>query len=54
MRLPHATCPVCRTDVALRKGGLLREHKDRRHELYATGQNDKVPLCPGSGRRDVA
>lgn len=49
--LPRGKCPVCRATVALRKGGLLREHKDQRHELYATGQNDRVPVCPGAGQQ---
>lgn len=48
--LPRGKCPVCRADVALRKGGVLREHPDHRHELYATGQNDRVPTCEGSAR----
>lgn len=48
--LPRGTCPVCRADVALRRGSLVREHKDQRHDLYATGRNDEVPTCAGSGR----
>lgn len=48
--LPRGLCPECRAEVALRKGGWVREHKDRRHELYGTGRNDEVPTCQGSGR----
>lgn len=29
-RLPRATCPTCGVDVALRRGGQLREHRDER------------------------
>ena len=47
--LPRAACLICGAEVALRKGSLFREHKDRRHELYGTGQNDRVPVCLGSG-----
>lgn len=47
--LPRAECPVCHGDVALRKGGELREHPDHRHELYGTGRGEEVPKCPGSG-----
>lgn len=47
--LPRTTCPECLGDVALRKGGLIREHKDQRHALYATGRNDEVPTCAASG-----
>lgn len=49
--LPRGRCPECGADVALRKGGVLREHKDQRHELYATGQDDKVPVCAGSAAK---
>lgn len=45
--LPRARCPVCGADVALRVGGRVREHKDHRHELYATGRNSEVPTCEG-------
>lgn len=49
--LPRGRCPVCRADIALRKGGELREHRDQTHELYGTGQSDQVPICAGSGRQ---
>ncbi len=48
--LPRATCPVCGGDIALRRGGLLREHPDHRHSLYGTGRGDEVPKCPSSGK----
>jgi ParB/RepB/Spo0J family partition protein len=38
-RLERGACPVCSADVALRKGGLVREHK---------APNGKV--CPGAGQ----
>jgi hypothetical protein len=50
VKLPRGSCPVCHADVALRKGGVVREHKDQRHELYATGQSELVPVCEGSGQ----
>lgn len=53
MKLPRATCPVCRGDVALRRGSLLREHPDHRHEMYAVPnavRDGLVPKCEGSGR----
>ncbi len=34
-KLPRGICPVCGDDVALRKGGLVREHR--------------TPVCSGSG-----
>lgn len=49
--LPRGRCPVCRAEVAVRKGSLVREHKDQRDALYATGRNDEVPTCEGSGER---
>lgn len=48
--LPRGTCPYCNTDVPLRKGDLVREHKDPRHPLHKIGQVDRVPTCPGSGK----
>lgn len=39
--LPRGICPVCFTDVALRKGGLVREHR------YLGGAIQE--LCPGGG-----
>lgn len=48
--LPRGRCPYCGTDVALRKGSLIREHKDHRHPLHKIGEIDRVPACPGSGR----
>ena len=39
--LPRATCPVCKRDVALRNGGILREHR--------TDAEADAELCPASG-----
>lgn len=50
--LPRAECPVCHGDVALRRGGVLREHPDHRHELYGVPgavREGHVPTCEGSG-----
>jgi hypothetical protein len=45
--LPRGDCPVCGAEVALRKGGLLREH---RAPIRADEElSDKAKLCPGSG-----
>jgi hypothetical protein len=52
--LPRAECPECHGDVALRKGGELREHPDHRHDLYSVPgavRDGKVPGCPWSGRK---
>jgi len=43
-------CSVCRAERQLLKTGLLRAHKDVRHEMYATGQDHLVPVCSGSGK----
>jgi len=40
--LPRGICPVCFTDVALRNGGLVREHR------YLGGS--VMPMCEGSGK----
>jgi hypothetical protein len=61
-RLPRQECPVCHADVAVRRGGELREHPDHRHPKYGAAgavRKGEVPKCPGSGRtfaneRDVA
>lgn len=49
--LPRGRCPKCHQDVALRKGGLLREHYVYRAQA---DQDVTVPLgrvrtCEGSG-----
>lgn len=52
--LPRRPCPVCRADVAVRRGGELREHLDRRHHMHGVAgamRRGEVPLCPGSGSR---
>lgn len=43
--LPRTTCPICKRNVAVRKGGELREHRDNRLSGFKT-----PPVCPGSGR----
>lgn len=43
-RLPRATCPSCGRDVALRRGGELREHVRDPNDELAPGVK-----CPGSG-----
>jgi len=40
--LPRGTCPVCFITVALRKGGLVREHR------YLGGSVQEV--CEGAGK----
>lgn len=50
-RLARGACTVCGADVALRKGGQVREHRDHRHELYGTGRAAEVPVCAGAGRQ---
>jgi hypothetical protein len=42
--LPRGTCSVCGGNVALRKGGLVREHVVQPTHF---GRN---PKCPGSGK----
>ena len=45
--LPRGSCPVCGANVALRKGDLLREHRDQRQQLSG---GRPAPLCSGSGQ----
>jgi len=40
-KLRRGTCPACNRDVAIRKGGLCREHRDAQMIEHT---------CPGSGR----
>lgn len=42
--LPRGACPVCGRDVALRKGGLVREHQAPPRLQH------KSLVCLGSGR----
>jgi hypothetical protein len=37
--LPRGTCRLCNKRVALRKGGLVREHR-----------SERAPVCRGSGK----
>ena len=46
--LPRGHCPACGVDVALRKGGLVREHRPFLR-TWAEGS-----VCPGSGSRATA
>jgi hypothetical protein len=60
--LPRGVCPVCKAEVAVRRGGQLREHPDHRHPKYGVAgavRAGEVPVCAGSGRgvvdeRDIA
>lgn len=51
--LPRGTCPVCRANVALRKGRLVRQHQPSSHWVRARVLlNMKVtPVCPGTGKK---
>ncbi len=52
-KLPRARCPICRGDIALRNGNMLREHPDHRHHMYGVAgavRAGLVPLCDGSGQ----
>lgn len=40
MKLPRGQCPVCRQDVAVRRGGEIREHRAR----------SGAAVCKGSGK----
>ena len=51
--LPRGTCPVCGKSVALRKGGLLREHYVYRPQLE---QQPEIPMgrvrvCEGTAQK---
>lgn len=47
--LPRGRCPICGTFVALRKGDLVREHREP-----ASGDARRRGLkCIGSGRKKV-
>lgn len=51
---PRATCPACHANVAVRRGGELREHPDHRHEMYSVPgavRDGTVPVCPAAGRK---
>jgi hypothetical protein len=50
-RLPRGRCPVCRADVALRKGGLVRQHKAPDDERDVP--RDEFGWCAGSGRLEA-
>lgn len=40
-RSPRGRCPACGKDVALRRGGWVREH--------APADGNNASVCPGSG-----
>lgn len=49
--LPRALCPVCQRVVALRNGGLVREHKQLRPHRARLDERtrDAFDRCRGSG-----
>jgi hypothetical protein len=60
--LPRGICPECRTDVALRNGGKVREHHLRYVEPPAAKEPGWVrcgpfaygaTVCAGSGKQAV-
>lgn len=52
--LPRGTCTVCGGDVALRNGGLVREHRDPKLvERKRQGAVGYIPVCEGSGKKAV-
>jgi hypothetical protein len=54
--LPRGRCPVCGADVALRKGGLVREHRVYRPQLEQDPSTHlgRTRVCDGSARAVVA
>lgn len=52
--LPRGTCPACGAEVALRKGGLVREHRELVERLMASVDRRKAQVCSGSGQPPVA
>lgn len=50
--LPRGTCQECGGDVALRKGGLVREHHVYRpqREQDTTTHLGRMKVCAGSGK----
>lgn len=51
VRLPRGRCPICGADVALRKGGLVREHRvylPQREQDLSTPLG-RTTVCAGSG-----
>jgi hypothetical protein len=53
--LPRGICPVCGKSVALRKGGLLREHYVYRPQLEQELDKPlgRVRVCEGSAQPGV-
>lgn len=50
--LPRGHCPKCGSDVALRKGGLVREHRPPMR-WGGTGRGWVIPegVCAGAGKK---
>lgn len=50
--LPRGTCPACGADVALRKGGQVREHRVYlpQSEQDPSTHLGRTTVCEGSGR----
>ncbi len=53
--LPRGRCPSCWADVALRKGGLVREHRiylpQPGSPAWRRARGPLAGVCDGSGRR---
>lgn len=48
--LPRGRCPACQANVALRRGGELREHRATEQQLkLGTSTGITSRNCPGSG-----
>lgn len=53
--LPRGKCPRCWSEVALRKGGLVREHRAPRTWNKKTHDESKDNgVCRGSGKAALA
>lgn len=52
-QLPRGTCPVCGSEVSLRKGRRVREHRPGPSRVKALALLGMKPpsTCSGSGRR---
>lgn len=50
--LPRGTCPACGSDVALRKGDLVREHRVYlpQREQDTTTHLGRTRVCEGAGQ----
>jgi hypothetical protein len=54
--LPRGRCPVCGADVALRRRGLVREHRVYLSQLEQDPSTrlGRTRVCEGSGQQAVA